>query len=312
MSLEIKMKHIFATLVFCFSFVLAQKELTSYEREYPYFIEEFPAIIQPFWSLNAENDVCDSREVIGGETLFYMVDGTFRVVSLKTGQTLWSIDEVCNDDDGKPAAYFYGDGLIYIFDILNDHTLHAYQEKIGLEVWTYSFEEGKFISLFYDKNVIFAVLRNEEFGGSKNIMAFEAQSGKISWQREEKGGIVYKNFEIYGETVKAEYNVWTSTSSGISFLDLRTGEEFWGIGNDRIGGQDFLYADESYIYTVRYRSGAPSVLGPVVQYDVKTRAVLKECGFDVNPSILNQRYVFSPNPDYGLTAMLRGIVTDKS
>ena len=74
------MKHIFATLVFCFSFVLAQKELTSYEREYPYFIEEFPAIIQPFWSLNAENDVCDSREVIGGETLFYMVDGTFRVV----------------------------------------------------------------------------------------------------------------------------------------------------------------------------------------------------------------------------------------
>jgi outer membrane protein assembly factor BamB len=300
MSLETKMKSILLALVFCFSFVIAQKQLTSYQREYPFTTEEFPLFVEPFWHIQNVHQDCYGSFILAGRTLLFSENGFLKALDVKTGKSIWELGGFeCPD-------IIDGEGLLYV---MKSDSLYALRATTGQEEWSRNFEGYKGISTFYDKGTVFLALIND-YGYHSKILRLDAQSGNTIWEHEEKNTYFYNSFEVYGNTAKVDFSIWTSIGSGVAFLDLKTGQWLWSTGSGRMGGEGFLYADEANAYFIGFSSGAPSVLGPVTQYDIKIGKVLSKCGFDAIPSVLSQRYVFSPELPYGLNAMLRGTVTE--
>jgi hypothetical protein len=90
MSLGIRMKYILVAVVFCVSFVIAQKDLTSYQRDERYVtIEEFPLAAKPIWLLNVNIDNCHSGAVIGSNAVFFVEGNKLKSINVKTGEILW-------------------------------------------------------------------------------------------------------------------------------------------------------------------------------------------------------------------------------
>lgn len=141
------MKQILSILFFCVSLTVAQKELTSYERDYPSYPEEFPVTVQPLWKTTLQQGNCNSSTLVGEQVLVHIDKGTFYASSLLTGEILWKVDNVCTDNYQLPRV-LYGDGIVYIFDIGNDGVVRAFIEKTGEELWTYSIEDTKYRSVY--------------------------------------------------------------------------------------------------------------------------------------------------------------------